>query len=429
MNLPRLILSFLLLGTTAQAATFFSDPVRGGPDGDGSSTRPWGSLESVLRNGRIQIRNPQGIPSNSDAPVKPGDTLLLRSGWHGILRIQTGFNERPITIAAAPGQTPEVAWIEIGGGKNWHLRGLTVSPSLAPTPIQKLPHHLVMLGEHGDAGSAGLVVEDCFIYSELDTTDWMAKDWVEKPSSGIWLGRHGKGHVARNNFILNTRFGISLCAPECLAEGNVVSRFSADGIRVTRDGQTVQDNVIKNVFVSARDGDPNHDDGIQAFLFNVGTGTLRDIILRRNIIISREKDNLPFPNGLQGIGCFDGPLVRFVVEQNVVAVNHFHGISLYDAQDCIIRDNVCFDRRSGRPQPWIMLGEKKDAASGNVVRNNFAHSFRFDADPNVRAENNQPVNDRIFRDRLERLTRLINDRFGSVHPTANRPRIESMNKE
>jgi len=30
-----------------------------------------------------------------------------------------------------------------------------------------------------------------------------------------------------------------------VAEGNVVANFSADGIRVTRDGQTVQYNVIK----------------------------------------------------------------------------------------------------------------------------------------------------------------------------------------
>ncbi len=40
------------------------------------------------------------------------------------------------------------------------------------------------------------------------------KDWVEKPASGIWLGRHGRRHVARNNYILNTRFGIDLSAPE-----------------------------------------------------------------------------------------------------------------------------------------------------------------------------------------------------------------------
>lgn len=99
------------------------------------------------------------------------------------------------------------------------------------------------------------------------------------------LGRHGRAHVALNNYILNTRFGINLCAPDCLAEGNVVANFSADGIRVTRDG------------------DDKHDDGIQAFLFNVRTGTLGNVTLRGNIILARETDDLPVPNELQGIGC------------------------------------------------------------------------------------------------------------------------------
>jgi hypothetical protein len=283
-----------------------------------------------------------------------------------------------------------------------------------------------MLGEGGGEESADLVVEDCFIYTALETSDWTAKDWVQKTASGIWLGRHGRAHVARNNYILNTRFGINLCAPDCLAEGNIVANFSADGIRVTRDGQTVQYNVIKNVFVNARDGDDNHDDGIQAFLFNVGTGTLRDVTLRGNIILARETDDLPFPNELQGIGCFDGPLVDFTVEKNVVGVNHWHGLTLGDAQGCRILDNVCFSRWSGRARPWVQLGQKKNQAAGNTVRNNLAHSFDFKADASVQAENNQEVTEAVFNQRLAELARCIDGRFGERHPTAKRSRLESV---
>lgn len=195
-----------------------------------------------------------------------------------------------------PRARPSWGGIEIGEGRNWILRGLTVSPSLAPLPLRRVPRNLVMLGERGGEKSADLIVEGCFIYSILDTTGWSGKDWVEKPASGIWLGRHGQRHVARNNYVLNTRFGIQLCAPECIAEGNIIANFSADGLRVTRDGQIAQYNVIKNNFVSARDGDDNHDDGIQVFLFNVGTGAVRDVTLRGNIIIARERDGLPLPN-------------------------------------------------------------------------------------------------------------------------------------
>lgn len=85
--------------------------------------------------------------SNPTAPVKPGDILLLRSGWHGVIRLSGGYNESPITIAADPGHTPQVGWVEIGEGRNWRAKGLTVSPSLSPVPLDRPPRHLVMLGE------------------------------------------------------------------------------------------------------------------------------------------------------------------------------------------------------------------------------------------------------------------------------------------
>jgi hypothetical protein len=90
--------------------------------------------------------------------------------------------------------------------------------STAPGPLGRVPRDLVSLGERGGDGSAELVIEDCFLYSVLDTAGWSGEDWVEKPQSGIGLGRHGKGHVARNNYVLNTRFGIGLCAPDCFCE-------------------------------------------------------------------------------------------------------------------------------------------------------------------------------------------------------------------
>jgi parallel beta-helix repeat protein len=417
--------AFLLLaGVTAHAANFYCDPKNGSARGDGSAERPWGTLEEVIQGRMIQLWDQHGKPANPAAPVKPGDTVLLRSGWHGVLRITGGYNERSITIAAAPGQAPHVGWVEIGEGRNWIVRGLTVSPSLAPSPLSRVPRELVMLGERGGEESADLVVEDCFVYSVLDTSGWTGRDWIEKPASGIWLGRHGRHHIARNNYVLNTRFGINLCAPDCVAEGNVVVNFSADGLRVTRDGQIAQFNIIKNNFVGSRDGDDNHDDGIQVFLFNVGTGTVRDATLRGNIIIARETDGLPFPNPLQGLGCFDGPLVHFLVESNVVCVNHYHGISLYDAQDCTIQDNTCFSRWSGRARPWIMLGQKKNQAGGNIVRRNYAHSFGFKADARVKAEDNREVTEAIFREKLQALAALIEGKFGAVHPTAKRPRLE-----
>lgn len=404
-------------------ATFYCDPTAGSPQGDGSIERPWRRLEEVISSRLIQFADARGVILNSNAPVKSGDTILLRSGWHGVIRIRTAYNEKPITIAAEKGHKPEVGWVEIGEGKNWIVKGLTISPSLSPQPLERLPRCLVMLGESGGDLSSNLVVEDCFIFTELDSSNWTAKDWITRARNGIWLGRHGSSHVARNNYVLNTRFGIELCATNAICEGNVVENFSADGIRVTKDGQIVRYNVVKNVFVSAKDGDDNHDDGIQAFLFNVGTGTIRDVSVIGNIIIERERDNLPFPNQMQGIGFFDGPLVNFKIQDNVVCVNHWHGITLGDAQNSIIVDNVCYSRWSGEAKPWIMVGQKKNQAFANSVSNNYAFTFDFKADKQVTAANNQKVTREVFLKKQAEILKTINEKYGAIHPVARRPRL------
>ncbi len=403
---------------------FYCDPARGSAEGDGSAGRPWRTIEEVIAARLIQFRGRDGRVSNPNAPVRQGCTIMLRSGYHGAIRIPTGYNDAPITIAAEKGHAPQVSFVEIREGRRWTVRGLTISPSLAPASPGRIPHDVVILGEHGGDESSDLVVEDCFIYGVLDASGWSAKDWVEKPPSGIWLGRNGRGHVARNNYVLNTRFGINLCAPGVVCEGNVVDGFSGDGIRVTRDGQVVQYNVVKNNYVGDRDGDDNHDDGIQAFLFNRGTGTLRGVTVRGNIIVNRESPSLPFPNPLQGIGFFDGPLVDFVVERNVVLTNHWHGISLYDAQNCRIEENACYSPWTREvPRPWVMLGGKRRQARGNTVRNNMAHSFDFKVDQEVKAENNHVAKADAFYRRLAELLAQIEEKFGRPHPTARRPRL------
>ncbi len=417
------ILGFALFGPVACAATFYCDPVLGSPQGDGSSLRPWRTLQEVVAAKKIQILELNGTSSNPTAPVKPGDTVLLRSGYHGILYITKGYNPETITIAADEGATPQLGWVEIREGQRWLLKGLTISPEFATDSKKSPPSELVKLAEHGGAESCEMVIEDCFICTTFDSSNWTADDWVNNAKSGIRLGRHGRGHVARNNFLLNVRFGINLCAVDCLCEGNVICNFSGDGIRALRDGLTVQYNIIKNNYCGTDDGDPNHDDGIQVFLFNVGTGTVRDMVIRGNLIVASESDDLPFSNPLMGISCFDGPLVDFLVEDNVVNADNYHGISLYDAQGCLIRNNTCYSSWNTKPKPWIMLGQKLNLASGNTVTDNFAHSYNFRADTQVTSVNNQIVTETVFDQKYTDLASQIIQRFGNWHPTANQYRF------
>jgi parallel beta-helix repeat protein len=116
--------------------------------------------------------------------------------------------------------------------------------------------------------------------------------------------------------------------------------------------------------------------------------------------------------------------VDFLVEKNVIRTNHYHGISLYDAVNCKILDNVVKPISDQKMKPWIMLGTKKVGGStGNEVKNNMATSFNLKADPKVVAADNIPVDDSKFDHRLKELEREINAKFGEFHPVAKLSRL------
>ncbi len=400
-----LLLAFMLVvATNASAATFYVDPAKGQPGNPGSKGQPWRTLEEAATGGALRS-------------VKPGDTVLLRSGLHGRV-VLSGDNSEFVTIAADEGCKPRLSYFEITQGSKWRVRGLTVSASFGE------PYDGVMV-KFADAGaSSEIIIEDCFIYSTLDTGKWGAKEWMSA-NSGIFMGRYGKGHVLRNNYVFNTRFGISLCAEESTCEGNVVSHFSADGIRVTRDGQVVQHNVIRNIYVSDEDGDKNHDDAIQCFLFNVGTGTVRNVTIRENLIVMRENEEQKFKATMQGIGCFDGPLIGFTVEGNVINTSHWHGVSLYDAQNCTIKNNVAYTQwQTEKLRPWVQLGSKDTGeVKGNTVTGNYAYTFDLKNDKGVTAKDNNVVTEEIHTKRQAELLALIEKKYGKTIPTAGFKRL------
>jgi hypothetical protein len=387
-----------LAASAVSAKTYFSHPTKGMMGNPGTRAKPWASLEEIAKTKKLNR-------------LKGGDSLLLYSGYHGHVSFG-GHKKDVVTIAPVEGQAPKLGRLIITKGSKWTVRGLAISPSYGKEPYKG---NIVTFAEGGP--SSEIVIEDCFIHTAEDTSKWTAKEWMNA-NSGIFMGRHGKKLTLRNNYVLNTRFGIALCAYDSLCEGNVVSDFSGDGIRVTRDGITVQYNVIKNIYVGSKDGDKNHDDAIQCFLFNKGTGIVRNVTVKYNVILNQEKDDQPFATTLQAIGFFDGPLIKFKVENNVVAVKHWHGVSLYDAQHCVIQNNVVFNPWGGRFTPWVQLGSKQGKAFGNTVKNNYAHTFRLEADKTVKKENNRTITKKIYEANRKKLLSMIEEKFGKHHPVA-----------
>jgi len=374
------ILYFLMLPAMF-SASYFLDPVNGALSNNGSLKSPLPDLQSVLEANMVESSSYLPLPyeagvsnlvvKNQDALIGPGDTLFLMDGLHGVVDIRGYFNEQPITIMAYTDHKPILKSIRIKSGSNWHFENLTISSEPYGDYIN---YRLVYFETHGWHGPAtDMQVRDCVIYSAEEP--WTtAEDWLSMVSSGIY-GSGDRMHFT-NNEIRNVAFGIAIGGDFAYVAGNEIINFSRDGMRAIGSDGIYEYNIIKNCYKV----DDNHDDGIQSFTTN-GNVVDRNT-LRGNIIINREDPNQALSGTLQGIGCFDGFYHDWVIENNLVFVDHYHGISLYGARNCTIINNTVLD-----PTPdetpgsiWIRIHPHKDGSpsSDNIVANNVSNRFIID---------------------------------------------------
>ncbi len=345
-----LALASVVVSTPGQAADYYVDPAASSQVNDGSRSAPWQSIVAAVDNG----------------PLAPGDTIWLRSGDYGALILDRRRNAGTITIAAAPGQTPRFSRVKVTNSSNWSLRGLHVSRAGDESNDHS---DLVVIG-----GSAeGIVITDSAISSSPDTSGWSASDWREHALNGIVASGHAI--TLRNNTIVNVKHGIQISADDSLVEHNLIENFSGDGMRGLGNRTVYQFNTIKNCYHV----DKNHDDGFQSWargpLGIPGTGEVAGGVLRGNIIINYTDPDQPLRCDLQGIGMFDGMYVDWVIENNVVIVNHWHGITVMGARNVRVINNTVVDPDANSPgPPWISITYHKDGRPpvDSLIANNLA---------------------------------------------------------
>ena len=374
----------------AIAAEFFVDPVAGSRSGDGSAAAPWQTLQQVVEDGLIETRHWDDLPYSSEsnlvtinagAPVKAGDTIWLSDGFHGEFSVSGAYNEATITVAALPGHEPQLAKILVQSGQYWVFRGLSVSSSHGgSTPNGGTLVSVESHGFHGPASDVELANSDVFTVD--DAAAWGPDEWINRASNGL-NAREAQRVTFRNNRLRNVRHGITVGGGSdgALVIGNTVTGFSADGMRGLADDSRFEYNVIRDAYVGSGDGDSNHDDGFQSWSTGtggVGTGEVRNVVLRGNIFINYSDPDQPYRATLQGIGCFDGFFVDWVVENNVVVVDHWHGITFMGMRDSRIVNNTVIDPNDSRPGPsWVRVADHKDGSPSEnvVVRNNLTPSL------------------------------------------------------
>lgn len=383
----RALLGFLLFaGASAQAASFYVDPVAGSnTTGDGSAANPWRSLAHVFNAGLIQTRNWPNYPYaagmslvtiNPGAPVRAGDTIWLRNGFHGDLTIEHAYNTTPITIAAQPGHAPQVRTLLVRSAQHWIIRDLTISPSFGgnneqTTIVEALNHN--WFGPTWDIELAKLD-----IHSVADASAWGPTQWVDLASSGVEIG--GDRVSLSDSRIRNVRFGIAVTGRHVVVRRNLIDGFSADGIRGLGDHGLYEYNRVQNNLIDD-DFDDNHDDGFQSWSIGPGgpgRGEVIGVVLRGNVFINATNPANPLRSSMQGIGCFDGFFIDWIVENNVVVTDHWHGISFYGMRNSRVVNNTVIDLAGGTPgPPWILVRAHKDGRPSEnvVVRNNLAADF------------------------------------------------------
>ena len=358
-----MLIGMLFVSTNLFAIDYYIDPVNGDNNNSGSLESPWQSLQYLFNNDMIesQVWNPRTSafePRNSGALIKGGDAIYLMSGEYGKLDIFRYYNNGNITIVAAPDHTPRFSNIRVYASSNWVLDGLHVSERYGTeTRCDTRPNRgspaMVCIERHSFWGPTfAITLQNSTISSVADTQGWSQEDWRTRVRNGIELSSTENISLL-NNTLTNVATGITARSTGSLIQGNIIDRFSGDGIRLVQtDETTVDGNVIKNAFLGINTTGPGafHYDGIQLWSVNESnrvsvTGPMENVTIKNNTIIAYEDGNEPslVRSSFQGIGMFDGIATNFLVENNTVVVTNPHGITLSPARDSIIRNNLIVD--------------------------------------------------------------------------------------
>jgi hypothetical protein len=318
-------------------------------DNDGNSSNPWRTVQEVFAAGLF------------GTTIQPGDTVLLRDGYHGEVVYSNAHNSDYITIAAEEGHTPGIRRIHLTNVGYWIFKGLTISPELAPTYVANNLFHI-------EGASENIILEDSNLYYTQDSSGWTLGDWNTRLGSYTIYLENGTNMTVRNNTLKNVYFGVIITASNSLIEYNEIENIAGDGMQVNADNVVIQYNTMKNFY----DIDDNHDDVIQSW--SHGVLVHENITIRGNYVACvevGETNPLITRAGPMGIGgtSTGGVYRNWRIENNVVLVQHQNAIRLRDAIDSVIINNITFNPTGLNSEPSIHFGSNPVNCT---IRNNMA---------------------------------------------------------
>jgi parallel beta-helix repeat protein len=389
----RFILVFCLcmVSPGVKATNYYCDPIYGSMSNQGSFTAPWSGLSSVFSTNKTFVG---------------GDTIFLRTGQHGYTIVK-GINTSNVVIMPQAGESPILSRIRVSTSaatpsQFWKLFKLTIQ-SESTTGTSTPAYSLVEIFPQ----ASSITVSNCTITSSFNTTGWTRDDWRNRCNRGLTtIARLNSNHIIENNMITNVAFGLTISSSSTIVRGNKVQYFTNDGSRVLGSDILFEGNTICDL-IKVMTNIENHDDLFQSFTnaSGVGQDTLKNNIIRKNKFINISDTTRQYRGHAQGIGCFDGVFKNWKIENNIVLVDHWHGISFYGGENCTIINNTVldpypyspidpYDNNSANIGPsWIRIDKKPNgpASFGNVVKNNLVANAVIIAAPSMGTASNNTV--------------------------------------
>ncbi len=343
---------------------FFADPVLGDLANDGSEQSPWGSLGSVLASGQ---------------DFSPGDVICLRAGNHGDLAVVNRNYSGDIAFVGIPGETATATDLRIEASSGIVFRSIVFDASSRIDPTLDQKDQFIV---RGGANSHHLVFLNVIVKSADSIDTWTKDDWYKKSKGGFDM--RGGNISVRNSQILNTYHAISLRGDYSELTNTLIDNFAGDAIRGLGSFSRFESNTVRDAYVN--DYAIQHDDLFQSFKFG-DDPKVQGVTIRNNRFMQFLDPITPFVESndlvsheLQGIIITDGYADGWIVENNLVTVDHFHGITLYGARHCRVQNNTVVQppHTSDTDVPWVRLTIQTKTGQtnfDNTIRNNLAGMF------------------------------------------------------
>jgi hypothetical protein len=351
------LMVFISVSGFSDAKNYYCSPGNGSMSNPGTKGSPWPSLQDVMASG---------------VKLNPGDTLLLISGDHGFAGLQ-GINPNYIYILAAPGENPVIRHLDIAKSSptiKWHIEGITFSGTDSPDFIKFYPKSMYV------------TISKCTFITAENTGALPVDEIKSKIRKGISI--EGSRHEITFNTFSGISTALDINADKCKISGNRISDFTEHAILCKGSNNVFTNNLIKN-FVNT---------GFNAAAFKALSSpdkpSSSNIILG-NVIVDYTSPDRDKVAPLMGIVGFDGNYTKWIIENNIVVTDHWHGITFFNITNSEIVNNTVIDpyldtkypnlsedlrnKSFGPVRIWISKTEKGAVSSGNVTANNLASDY------------------------------------------------------